>query len=169
MALASLHDETGFTVVLWGLPVLPLPLTDARGVLPTLVVMSSEDTSAMMEAALAGGARGFIAKSAAHDVVAAALRLLLAGSIVVPNDQAALTANSCLTPRQRQVLDLLGQGKSNKEIGQTLGLTEGTVKLHVSAVLRALKVNNRTQAVLVAARAAHLTNGAAGNGVASHS
>lgn len=161
-ALASLHDEGGFNVVLWGLSVLPLPLTEGRGAQPLLIVLSSEDTSAMMEAALTGGARGFIAKTAARDVMTAALRLLLAGSIVIPSDEATLSAHSRLTPRQRQVLRLLGQGKSNKEIGQTLGLTEGTVKLHVSAVLRALKVHNRTQAVLAAARTANLTNGANG-------
>lgn len=57
-----------------------------------------------------------------------------------------------LTPRQREVLALLGQGQSNKEIARALGLSEGTVKLHVTAILKALKVNNRTGAVVAAAR-----------------
>jgi DNA-binding NarL/FixJ family response regulator len=57
-----------------------------------------------------------------------------------------------LTPRQREVLTLLGQGKSNKEIARVLQLAEGTVKLHVTAILKALKVNNRTRAVVVAAQ-----------------
>jgi DNA-binding NarL/FixJ family response regulator len=57
-----------------------------------------------------------------------------------------------LTPRQREVLALLGQGKSNKEIARILDLSEGTVKLHVTAILKALKVHNRTGAVVAAAR-----------------
>lgn len=65
------------------------------------------------------------------------------------NNRALSTA---LTPRQREVLTLLGQGKSNKEIARTLALSEGTVKLHVTAILKALNVNNRTGAVVAAAR-----------------
>ncbi len=57
-----------------------------------------------------------------------------------------------LTPRQREVLALLGQGKSNKEIARILDLSEGTVKLHVTAILKALNVNNRTGAVVAANR-----------------
>jgi len=57
-----------------------------------------------------------------------------------------------LTPRQREVLALLGQGKSNKEIARVLDLSEGTVKLHVTAILKALNVSNRTGAVVAANR-----------------
>lgn len=57
-----------------------------------------------------------------------------------------------LTPRQRDVLCLLGEGKSNKEIARVLGLSEGTVKLHVTAILKALNVTNRTGAVVAASR-----------------
>ncbi|HSW51126.1 MAG TPA: response regulator transcription factor, partial [Bryobacteraceae bacterium] len=59
---------------------------------------------------------------------------------------------SFLTPRQREVLTLLGQGKSNKEIARVLQLAEGTVKLHVTAILKALNVNNRTRAVVAASQ-----------------
>ena len=59
---------------------------------------------------------------------------------------------SFLTPRQREVLALLGQGKSNKEIARVLQLAEGTVKLHVTAILKALNVNNRTRAVVAASQ-----------------
>ena len=55
-----------------------------------------------------------------------------------------------LTPRQREVFSLLAQGKSNKEIADTLKLSEGTVKVHVTAIFRVFKVNNRTQAMLLA-------------------
>jgi DNA-binding NarL/FixJ family response regulator len=57
-----------------------------------------------------------------------------------------------LTPRQREVLALLGHGKSNKEIARILDLSEGTVKLHVTAILKALNVSNRTGAVVAASR-----------------
>ena len=57
-----------------------------------------------------------------------------------------------LTPRQRDVLAMLRQGKSNKEIARDLDLAEITVKLHVTAILRALGVENRTQAAIVAAK-----------------
>ena len=55
-----------------------------------------------------------------------------------------------LTPRQREVLEGLRDGKSNKQIAQELGLTEGTVKVHVTAILRQLGVRNRTQAAITA-------------------
>lgn len=64
----------------------------------------------------------------------------------------AAAASVPLTPRQREVLALMGQGQSNKEIARALTLSEGTVKLHVTAILKALKVHNRTGAVVAAAR-----------------
>jgi DNA-binding NarL/FixJ family response regulator len=58
-----------------------------------------------------------------------------------------------LTAAQCRVLDLLIKGKSNREIGESLGLTEGTVKVHVTAILKALKVSSRTQALLMVSKA----------------
>ena len=57
-----------------------------------------------------------------------------------------------LTPRQREVLALLAQGKTNKQIANELGLAAGTVKVHMSRILKALNVNNRTQAVIAASQ-----------------
>lgn len=71
---------------------------------------------------------------------------------VIPEPPAQDSVPAHLTPRQREVLALLGQGKSNKEIARALNLSEGTVKLHVTAILKALKVSNRTGAVVAAAR-----------------
>ncbi|MBV1693147.1 MAG: hypothetical protein KGP27_01665 [Hyphomicrobiales bacterium] len=83
---------------------------------------------------------------------------LLQGTLAPLSDEAAAaTADprlSALTARQRDVLTLLGVGRSNREIADQLGLTEGTVKLHVGAILRALGVANRTQAAAVAMRPA---------------
>jgi DNA-binding NarL/FixJ family response regulator len=93
-----------------------------------------------------------------------ALRLVLSGGMYLPPSYAErsqgmrvpLAASSVdslgLTPRQLDVLRLLGQGHSNKEIARVLKLAEGTVKLHISAILRALGVDNRTRAVVAAAR-----------------
>lgn len=69
-------------------------------------------------------------------------------------ERASLSAEAIapLTPRQREVLALLGKGQSNKEIARHLELSEGTVKLHVTAILKALGVSNRTGAVIAAQR-----------------
>jgi len=63
---------------------------------------------------------------------------------------AARTPNSDLTPRERQVLALIVNGKSNKEISGLLGITEGTVKCHVNVILERLGVSDRTQAAVAA-------------------
>jgi DNA-binding NarL/FixJ family response regulator len=96
-----------------------------------------------------------------------ALQLVLSGGIYLPphllqelpagNTPAAGNGSdgsddqlARLTPRQRDVLRLLAQGQSNKQIAEVLGLAPGTVKIHISRILRAFKVQNRTQAVIAA-------------------
>jgi DNA-binding NarL/FixJ family response regulator len=124
---------------------------------------------------LQAGAAGYIVKSCSSHELIAALRLVLAGDVYIPPALlaalASLPATSTpvasvqiptvwveeagegeLTPRQVEVLRLMGQGLSNKSIGKRLELTEGTVKLHVTAILRALNAGNRTQAVIEASR-----------------
>ncbi len=78
-------------------------------------------------------------------------RLLTERSLPLNADAALDDARlSRLTRRQARVLDLLGDGRSNREIGEALSISEGTVKLHVAAVLRRLGVGNRTEAALLA-------------------
>lgn len=86
-----------------------------------------------------------------------ALRLVLAGGVYIPartlgalHDSGRFSAGeaSGLTPRQRDVLRLLGKGEPNKLIARQLGLTEGTVKIHIAAILRTLQARNRTEAVV---------------------
>lgn len=124
-----------------------------------VVVLSASEDAADVRAALDGGASGFIPKSSTSEVILCALRLVLAGGVYVPptllgghNAVAAKADIDALTPRQRDVLALLAQGLSNKKIGDTLGLSEATVKQHVSAVLKTLNVANRMQAVIAARR-----------------
>ena len=118
-------------------------------------------------AALDAGAAGFIPKTIGVDEFCRAVRLVLAGDVYVPRqllDQApANTATASgvppvapaevlarLTPRQNEVLGQLGLGKSNTEIATALGLSEKTVRVHITAILQRLGVTNRTRAALIA-------------------
>lgn len=128
---------------------------------PAMVLSSSEDP-ADVRRALKAGARGYCPKSAAPATLLAAMRLVLEGEVYVPpfmaqasDEPPALADASGMTPRQREVLQALCSGKSNKEIARVLGMQEKTVKGHVSAIFRALDVVHRLQAV-EAARAAGL-------------
>ena len=130
--------------------------------LPCLVLSSSEEPEDVRRA-LRAGARGYCPKSSHPATLLAALRLVMSGQIYVPPFMAlaaeALSQESVdptgLTPRQRDVLQELGQGKSNKEIARALGMQEKTVKGHVSAIFRCLNVVHRLQAI-DAARSAGL-------------
>ena len=134
-----------------------------------VVLMTGEEDPALMREAFEHGALGFIPKSSAPPVILAALRLVLSGGTYVPPQamgslrpqapppksepmNAALVDRLGLTPRQTDVLTLLLAGKSNKVISRELNLAEGTVKNHVAAVLKALDVDTRVQAVIAAAR-----------------
>jgi DNA-binding NarL/FixJ family response regulator len=138
----------------------------ARSPAVPVVILSASEEPADMQLALDGGAMGFIPKSSPSEVMLGALRLVLSGGVYLPpaflnrfqrsRTPTALSTASVetlgLTPRQHDVLRLLGKGQSNKEIARALDLTEGTVKHHISAILRALRVDNRTHAVVTAAR-----------------
>jgi DNA-binding NarL/FixJ family response regulator len=128
--------------------------------IPVLVLSATHDR-ATIETARHMGAMGFIPKSANAPLLRAAMRLVLAG-VYLPTENTAFdgivpraTAKPSelgLTVRQADVLKLLVQGKPNKLIGRDLRLSEGTVKVHVSAILRALHVQTRTQVVIELAR-----------------
>jgi DNA-binding NarL/FixJ family response regulator len=132
-----------------------------------LVVLSASESHYDIKRVLDAGALGFITKSSSPAVMVSALQLVLAGGIYVPplivepdsglhgqQDTAAFAAlrHTGLTTRQMEVLRLLVQGNQNKVIARALDLSEGTVKIHVAAIFRALNVNNRTEAVLAAQR-----------------
>ena len=134
-----------------------------------VVVMAREAHPLFVRKAFGHGANGFIVKSSTPQVIVAALRLVLSGGEYVPPEivspgtaatrRRAARADSQvvlgalgITARQSQVLTLLLAGKSNKAISRELDLAHGTVKNHVAALLRALDVDNRVQAVIAAAR-----------------
>ena len=150
-------------------------LRQLRERLPTLpvVVASGQDDASTIRAVLAAGAAGFIPKSERAEVLLGALRLVLAGGVYVPArtlDEppagvAPLVAGVVdLTPRQRDVLRALSRGQPNKLIARELGLTEGTVKIHIAAILRALQARNRTEAVVRARELGFDTGNGNGNG-----
>jgi DNA-binding NarL/FixJ family response regulator len=134
---------------------------------PVIVLSASSDAQAVL-AALDAGAAGFIPKSSTNEVMIHAIRLVLDGGRYLPQEvlragpadaaakprgRAATSLESLgLTGRQFDVLRLIARGAPNKVICRELGLAERTVKAHVTAVLRALKVSSRTQAALAAAR-----------------
>jgi DNA-binding NarL/FixJ family response regulator len=140
-------------------------LLDYPGV--PIVILSATDDHATVSAALAAGARGFIAKTASAPALLEALRQVIDGAVCRAGDRTVPVAVPVpvagpgtrpgapvpgLTARQGDVLRLIAQGKPNKIICRDLRLSEGTVKVHVSAVLRALNVGSRTQAVAELAR-----------------
>lgn len=148
----QLPDGDGFSV-----------LAELRERYPALaiVVLSAVQDRDRVVRALDLGALGFIPKTAQREVMLSALQLVLSGGIYIPpqalarQDAVSATdrpsvslADVGLTERQVEVLALMMQGKSNKAIGRTLNLAEPTVKNHVTAVLKALKVTNRTEAVI---------------------
>ena len=123
----------------------------------SMLVASALDDPVTIRAVLATGASGFVSKADPPQTLLGALRLVACGGVYVPARMLADFRNgappvgadpSGLTPRQRDVLDLLLLGQPNKQIARSLGLSEGTVKIHVAAILRALQARNRTEAVL---------------------
>jgi len=137
--------------------------------LPVVVLSATEDRDTVLRA-INDGAMGFIPKSSKTEVLLAALRLVFSGGVYLPpsvftsptggtpseprqpNAPTRAPKDIGLTERQAQVLGLLVQGKSNKLICRALDLAEGTVKIHVTAILRALNVTNRTEALVAVSR-----------------
>jgi DNA-binding NarL/FixJ family response regulator len=154
----TLPDRDGFTL-----------LEELRQHYPAIavVVLSAIQDRANVLRALDLGASGYIPKSASREVMSSAIQLVLAGGIYIPpqilersaspEGTAAQPARKeiglwCselgLTERQIDVLTLMMQGMSNKTICRTLNLAEPTVKNHVTSILQALNVKNRTEAVV---------------------
>ncbi|SDA38717.1 response regulator transcription factor [Sinorhizobium sp. NFACC03] len=126
--------------------------------LPVMVV-SAHDDPATIHRALDLGASGFLSKSAGIEEIREGIEKVMAGEVFVPAgyDQAQeyepevadlLQRLRTLTPQQSRVLSMLGEGLLNKQIAYELGVSEATIKAHVSAILLKLNVDSRTQAVI---------------------
>lgn len=125
---------------------------------PIAIVSGSEDAP-IVARALDLGASGFIPKSTGFDEIRRAIQTLLAGDVWLPPDvpldaerdpevTELIQRIRTLTPQQTRVLTMLGRGLLNKQIAYELGISEATIKAHVSAVLLKLGVDSRTQAVI---------------------
>ncbi len=151
---------------------LKLPGLDGMGVLSQLraqgtrtrvLVLTSAAGPSGPALALQAGAAGFLYKDVDPDALVRAIRAVNDGNTVLAPEAAVLVAArpggdvsgiAALTAREREVLALLADGRSNREIARSLGVTEKTVKTHVSSVLGTLGVADRTQAALLAVRQA---------------
>jgi DNA-binding NarL/FixJ family response regulator len=144
-----------------------LRLRAAAPDVPVLVVSSMADPR-LIEAALAAGAAGFLPKHSGREAFRAALHNLAGGARHLPDgyeppsgasDPAAdaLGRLAQLTRQQGRILELLCQGRLNKQIAWELAIAETTVKAHVTAIMRKLGVQSRTQAVLLAQQARFAT------------
>lgn len=125
-----------------------------------VVLLSGSASSHIMRMALQAGAAGFVTKTCVSDELLGAVRSVLKGDIYLPPElihasgfgPSPSTATPALTQRQELVLRCLLDGLSNREIADKLHVSEETVKNHVTAILRHFGVQNRTQAVVAAAR-----------------
>lgn len=164
LAAAAAHPDLGLALVDLHMPgeeglAALAQLLRANPGLPVVVLSASENVEDM-RAALRLGAMGYVSKSETAAVMLAAVRLVLDGGMYVPPALANLSADvhaapgpaPILTERQLEVLRLIVEGKSNKEIARTLHLAHATVKVHLAAIFRALEVENRTQAAIAAER-----------------
>lgn len=130
-----------------------------------VVVVSASEAQGDVREALEQGASGYIPKSSSVKIMLSALDLIFSGGIYVPSTVLRESGPGegrdvnlvpptdpqlaqLLTHRQREVLDRLREGKSNKQIAHELGLSEGTVKIHMTAIFKSLGVRNRTQAAM---------------------
>jgi DNA-binding NarL/FixJ family response regulator len=131
-----------------------------------ILVLSGSDARSDVLGALGAGVHGYVVKSSPDAELLQAIDRIRRGQVYVPPQLASPAmpepapppagappaAFDGLTPRQKDVLRLLAKGRANKEIARELDLAEGTVKIHLAAVLRFLKARNRTEAAVLAAK-----------------
>lgn len=148
---------------------LKMPGLDGQGVLerldlpdddaPSILVLTSATDAERVPAAIEAGASGFVYKDIDPDALASAIRTVHAGqTLLSPAAVRGLMTGSTgaaqptLTPRERQVLGLIARGQTNRQISRALGVSEKTVKTHVTNLLRRIDAADRTQAALWAVR-----------------
>jgi two-component system nitrate/nitrite response regulator NarL len=142
-------------------------LRELRGrglAMPIAMLTTSREERDVIDA-LQNGAQGYLLKDMEPDELIAALRRIVDGETVVANELTGILAKAVqgesqsaaaqdgfanLTPREREILCHLAAGQSNKVIARSLGISDGTVKLHVKAILRKLDVHSRVEAAVIA-------------------
>jgi len=133
---------------------------------PIVILTTSRDQQDLITS-LQNGAQGYLLKDMEPDDLITALEEIVAGSTIVAQELTSILARAVqgenapptavhedifaeLTPREREILCLLAEGQSNKVIARNLGISDGTVKLHVKAILRKLDVHSRVEAAVMA-------------------
>lgn len=168
-AMRCAREESDLSAVLFdlqmgdteGLPGVEAMLRVLDGV-PLVVISGTLDVS-LIGACVRAGARGFLPKGSETGALDHALPVVLSGGIYAPLPRGAVASASSstlpprvldgLTARQREILALLLEGRSNKEIARSLGILEGTIKVHLRSIMQRLGVHNRTQLALLVSRA----------------
>ena len=127
----------------------------------SVIILTTYDSDEDVYRGMRAGAKAYLLKDAHREELLNCIRAVYAGKTVVSPGVAAKLANRLreerLTPRELEILTLVGQGLSNKLIARTLDITEGTVKTHVKNVLEKLNATSRTEALAVAARRGLIT------------
>lgn len=129
-------------------------LTAHRLARPRVIVMTTYESEEDIRRALKAGAKGYLVKGTAPQQIRESVRRVAAGESLLPANIAAKLAESMAHPelseRERQVLQYMANGRSNKEIGQVLYISENTVKAHVKSILTKLDAMGRTEAIAIA-------------------
>ncbi len=173
--LFNIHGEFDLVLLDLGLPGLSgfslLGILRKRFPTVRVVVVSGRDSEQEQDRVLAAGAVAYVHKSGSSSELVdrvAEVVAVGAGKPMVEDEPsfdqirahcAVLAEIHQLSAARLRVLEILGTGKTNREIGEILGLTEGTVKLHVSALLKSMGLDNRTQAMLLATQGPHARTG----------
>jgi len=136
-----------------------------QGIASPITMLTTSNEERDLVESLRNGAQGYLLKDMDPEDLVKALRSIVAGETVVAPQLAGTLARALqskeaveepstplseLTPRETEILEHLAEGQSNKVIGRALGITDGTVKLHVKAILRKLKVRSRVEAAVIA-------------------
>ena len=123
---------------------------------PRIIVMTTYESEEDVRRALKAGAKGYLVKGSPPQQIREAVRRVAEGESLLPADIASKLAESMghpeLSERERQVLQYMASGKSNKEIGQVLYISENTVKAHVKSILTKLDAMGRTEAIAIATK-----------------
>jgi two-component system, NarL family, response regulator len=123
---------------------------------PSTLVLTSFDAEEYIYQSVAAGAQGYILKDTPQDRLLEAIHIVYAKKRYFPADIAARLidrmARSNLTPREREVIQLVAKGLTNKEIGRALGISDNTARNHVNSIIEKLEVSDRTEAATIAIR-----------------
>lgn len=123
-----------------------------------IIVLSAEESTTLIYGAISRGASGYVPKSFSHEQLCNAISVVLKGGVFVPDAaKSAIQYNlqaeqlvENLTSRQLEIVGLLAQGKTNKEIAALLHLSAATIRSYLTIIFRQMKVSNRTEAVYIA-------------------